>query len=116
MNTSIETQLRERLGCKTLPEAIVKLCERAFLPQEKWRDRDTSGCQRQLGELYAMARAGSECSIELGHRGRLLDVTVKIRGFMYHECGAEDGILEIETFYCPSLEWLEVCDGGDWYC
>lgn len=41
-------------------EDLLALCERAFVPHDRWRNRDSSSAQRQLGEAYALLKAGCD--------------------------------------------------------
>lgn len=96
---------------------LLAICQAAFVPQEKWRNRDTSGAQRQLGECYALLKAG--CDFRILRGGRYLDtddrtiwVEVEFRGFRYFD---HDGGTEDETYYLPTRERLERAAGRDWY-
>ena len=96
-------------------DALLAICERAFVPEDRWRNRDSSAAQLQLGECYALLRAG--CRV-LGARqkGDTIWVTIEYRGFSYFE-GDYDGLgpLDDDRFYLPSPERLDRADGGDWY-
>lgn len=102
-------------------DELLGICRDAFLPQEKWSDRDTARCQQQLGELYALLMAGCEFSVQPGHRGMMLDVRVEFRGFGWFEGGFDpyedrDIYLDHEDYYAPTRERLDAVAGGDWYC
>ncbi len=102
-------------------DELLSLCRDAFLPQEKWSDRDTARCQQQLGELYALILAGCEYSTRTGHMGRMLDVRVAFRGFGWFEGGYDpdddrDLYLDHDDFYLPTRQRLAEVAGGDWYC
>jgi uncharacterized protein (DUF1684 family) len=98
-------------------EDLVALCERAFVPHAKWRNRDTADAQRQLGECYALLRAGCDFVILDGRYGLTTDertvwVEITFRGFAYFDY---DGDWNTETFYLPTAPRLDRRDGGDWY-
>jgi hypothetical protein len=92
-------------------DALIAICERAFVPEDRWRDRDSSAAQRQLGECYALLRAG--CYV-LGTRVErdAIWVTIEYRGFGHFDY---DGALDDDRFYLPTPERLDRADGGDWY-
>ena len=99
---------------------LLALCRDAFLPQEKWTDRDTARCQQQLGEAYALLMAGCDFSARPGHRGLMIDIRIEFRGFNWFEGGFDyedrDMYLSHEDFYLPTRERLDAVNGGDWYC
>jgi len=39
-------------------EELIALCEAALVPESEWRNRDSAGAQRQIGEAWALLRAG----------------------------------------------------------
>lgn len=96
--------------------ALLDICERALsTPQSAWRDRDSASATRQLGEAYALLKAG--CEFYITERDTRLNtwwVTIEYRGFDYFE-GTFDGMgpLDHERFYIPFAERL--VDGEDWY-
>lgn len=95
---------------------LLAICERAFVPQAKWHDRDSSAAQRQLGECYALLKAGCDFSISrdglLITDARTIWVTVTWEGFGHFDWG---GPLDVETFYLPTSHRLNERDGKDWY-
>lgn len=96
--------------------ALLALCERGFVPQEQWRNRDSSAAQRQLGEAYALLRAGCDFFVDRQTKHGAHWVVIEFRGFDYFE-GDYDGRgpLDNERFYIPTAERLDANDGGDWY-
>lgn len=96
-------------------EDLIAICERAFTPQEKWRNRDSGDAHRQLGECYALLKAG--CDFYVRYDGRLHTwwVTVEYHGFDYFEYGAQEGCTSNEQFYLPTAERLDARPGEDWY-
>lgn len=99
-----------------LRNRLVAICERAFVAEEFWFNRDSAKSQRQLGECYALLRAG--CVFELRHdmSGQPDDGTIWVRiwsqGFAHFDWG---GGLDEETYYLPDEDRLDRADGKDWY-
>ena len=99
---------------------LLALCERGFVPEDQWHDRDSASAQRQLGEAYALLRAG--CQFERaemrrgGDDGETHWVRIHSRGFAYFE-GDYDGLgpLDDDLFYIPTAERLDRAAGRDWY-
>lgn len=48
-------------------EELIALCEQAVVPQDKWCNRDSAGCQEQVGHLWAMLKAG--CAYQIDTEG-----------------------------------------------
>jgi hypothetical protein len=100
-------------------EELVELLNNAIVPVEKWRDRDTSAAQRQLGECYALVKAGCGFNVYRGNGHvhtrsvHTLEIVVSFPGFDSFEYGA--GNNDIKTYYAPSPERLETSKGRDWY-
>lgn len=99
-------------------EELLNICERAFVPEDKWSDRDSADAQKQLGWCYAWLKAGCEFEVLYKEGGMFTDertiwIEVKAKGFMYFEdseCGKDE-----ETFYLPTEAKLEKMKGRDWY-
>jgi hypothetical protein len=90
---------------------LLALCERAIVPHEKWRNRDSAAAQRQVGELLALLRAGCSFTVVVENRDTL-SVTVEFRGFNTFEEG--EG-MEHASFYLPTDACLTAYAGEDWY-
>lgn len=97
-------------------ETLIALCERGFVPQERWRNRDSASAQLQLGQAYALLRAGCDFTPDgdTSHDSHWIDI--EYRGFDYFE-GDYDGAgrLDDDTFYIPTAERLDRTAGKDWY-
>jgi hypothetical protein len=100
-------------------EELIAHLEKSIVPQSKWRNRDSSDAQRQLGECLALIKAGCDFHLFCGN-GRVhanstttLEIEVDFHGFNYFEYGR--GSEETETFYAPTPESLAAVNGGDWY-
>lgn len=102
---------------------LIKLCEDAIRPQRAWRDRDSDAAHRQVGEAWALLRAGCEFQITTGEVDggeRTLptdDETIWLRiiskGFNYFEMG--EGYETIDNFYIPTRARLDKVGDKDWY-
>lgn len=92
-------------------EDLLTLCERGFVPESAWRNRDSSAAQRQLGECYALLRAG--CIFFIKEETDTLWVDVEFLGFDAFEWG--DHARDHERFYVPTASRLARADGRDWY-
>lgn len=93
-------------------EELVAICEAAFVPQEHWSDRDSSAAQRQLGEAYALLKAGCELQIDPDTNARTIWVSITFEGFAHKDY---NGDLETRTFYLPTRSRLANAKGIDWY-
>jgi len=100
-------------------EELIAICERSFVPEEKWRNRDSASAHRQLGECYALLKAGCDFGIIgrtpssfLQTDAETIWVVVAYKGFGAFEY---DGTPDDETFYLPTAERLNERDGQDWY-
>ena len=94
-------------------EALIELCERGFSPQSTWWDRDSASAHRQLGECYALLKAGCEFTIEPATKYGSHWVRITYRGFDSFEWG--EGHEDAEEFYVPTAERLNRAAGKDWY-
>lgn len=98
-------------------DSLISICERAFVPQQHWRNRDTSSAQRQLGEAYALIKAGCEFHILRGDGGiatndHTIWIQIEFKGFAFFDY---DGSTENETYYLPTTQRLDRVAGKDWY-
>lgn len=97
---------------------LIAICEQAIRPQTCWRDRDSQGAQRQVGEAWALLRAG--CEFEIDHtmgtfNGSTVWVAITSHGFNWFEEGADEEFLSRDTFYLPSRARLAASEDRDWY-
>lgn len=105
-------------------DELISICETAFIPQRHWLNRDSASAQMQLGEAYALLRAGcaykiltadNQDDIYSSARCHSNDDTYwaefEIEGFSYHEMG----MYQYETFYLPTRKRLGTVSGEDWY-
>ena len=99
-------------------EELIKLCEAAVVPVEKWADRDSAHAQKQAGKALALLRAGCEWSLSENPRTDEKTIWIEITypGFNAFEWGRADrDYWEEELFYIPTTERLAACEGQDWY-
>lgn len=94
---------------------LIALCEQALVPEGNWRDRDSESAQRQIGECWALLRAGCPWRFETGKgtttNAKTIWIVVESKGFMYFEDGAPTRSL----FYIPTPAQLREASGRDWY-
>lgn len=108
-------------------EDLLKICEQAFVPESKWHDRDSESSQCNLGECYALLKAGCEFEIVYdddicGTDEHTIWLYIYSKGFTYFEyCDLEETdewnkrYKEKHHYYLPTLKRLEEANGGDWY-
>lgn len=95
-------------------EELLSICEAAFVPQDRWKNRDSASAQRQLGECYALLKAG--CAFVVTDRVhkdtlRTIGVDITFHGFGYFEVG----YVETDSFYLPTRLRLAESSMRDWY-
>lgn len=111
-------------------EELIEICEAAIAPMETWHNRDSAGAMRQVGDCWALLKAGVPFRIETsGHTATDHDTIwiehYGIRGFNRFEYGDNSGPhpsgygegdnTDTETSYLPTWKRLEERKGGDWY-
>ena len=103
-------------------EDLIKICEQAFVSEDKWHDRDSSSAQKQLGECYIFLKDGCEYEIREEDSSEdtiVLDIYTK--GFCWFESweNEEDRTRDDKEkhnyFYLPTQKRLDEANGGDWY-
>jgi len=94
---------------------LVALCEAASRPESVWHDRDSAGAQRQVGEAWALLRAGCDFSIDTEMDGgdRTIWLRIKSRGFRAVEYGPD--YADEDLFYIPTQGRLDSVGEKDWY-
>ena len=94
---------------------LISICEKAIIDQKLWGNRDSSTAQRQVGECWALLKAG--CNYEILTKGNLktndktIWVKITFNGFDFFEGGK----VETEIFYLPTNTRLNKTNGRDWY-
>lgn len=93
---------------------LIRLCENSIVKENKWHDRDSEKAQIQIGEAWALLKAGCMYR-EVSKNSHTLDIEVFSNGFRWFESGGEEDCKESRTFYIPTEERLKESKGGDWY-
>ena len=103
-------------------EELIKICEQAFVPENKWHDRDSSSAQKQLGECYVFLKDGCEYEIrEKDSSENTIVLDMYTKGFCWFESWEEpkDRTRKDKEkhnyFYLPTQKRLDEANGGDWY-
>lgn len=107
-------------------EDLIALCEAAIVHESKWADRDSASAHAQLGELWALLKAGCEYRIRDAKKDgdcrtddRTIWLDVLTEGFRAHEY-AENAkerreYRDSETYYMPQPGRIDFKNGSDWY-
>lgn len=120
-------------------EELIVICEQATVPETGWHDRDSYEAQFQVGECWALLRAGCEFDIHGVESDPATDdqtiwLTTWGKGFSYfenHESGDDPrAYKEDELHYLPTperlakvekrqekrrKEYAHITGAGDWY-
>lgn len=108
-------------------EELLDICEKSFVPQDKWWDRDSASAQLGVGKCYALLKAGCEYKILFTVDGdgcstddKTIWIQFYVHDFQWFEYGSESfdhrGVEDMDYhFYLPTLKRLEERKGGDWY-
>lgn len=98
---------------------LIDICERAIVLEEHWHDRDSAKAQLDVGQAWALLKAGCDFRQLDGTKHEYLKtdertiwIEIDYKGFNVFEMGSEK---DEETFYLPTPERLEQCAGTDWY-
>lgn len=98
-------------------DELIALCEAASRSESAWHDRDSARAQRQIGEAWALLRAGCEFSIDETMEdfgGKTIWIRIVSKGFQFFEWG-DDEFKDKDTFYIPTRHRLDEAGEGDWY-
>lgn len=99
---------------------LLAICEAAIVPEHAWHDRDSYSAQFQVGECWALLRAGCDFRIHMPGDDPAPDedtiwLTTYGEGFQRFEIGT-DAEKEAELHYLPTRARLAaVGPGKDWY-
>lgn len=85
-------------------ELLISLCEKAIVPQNKWRNQDSAGYQKVVGKIWVLLKAG--CEFEISCEDKIIWVTIKIDKFSMR--GGKT------TFFLPTEKYLDGRNGSDW--
>lgn len=96
-------------------EHLIAIAEAAIVPESQWHDRDSQGAQKQVGECWALLRAGCEFRLSTIEPcvtdERTIWLEIDSVGFSYFE----EGERSEDTFYLPTRASLAAANGKDWY-
>lgn len=104
---------------------LIEICEKAFVSEDKWHDRDSESSQCQLGECYALLKAG--CDFEVIYKDDICETNentiwlyVYSHGFGWFESFNEPNErtrneMEEHHYYLPTMKRLKEANGDDWY-
>jgi hypothetical protein len=110
-------------------EELLAICEKAFVSQSDWTDRDSASAQLQLGEAYSLLKAGCDFDIEhdpdsksgCSTDDKTIWIQFYVHDFIYFECDMSEDKEHRGTcsadyhFYLPTLARLKEVGGKDWY-
>lgn len=105
-------------------EELIKICEKAIVPESKWSDRDSASSIRQVGDCWALLKAGCDFEVRTKENTEkdsncitdedTIWVDFFFNGFQRFEYG-EDVDKEEKTNYLPTPKRLSEIKGKDWY-
>ena len=91
-------------------QTLIELCEKSTVHESKWGNRDSHSAQKNIGEAWALLRAGCEYEIyEKNHK--VYHLKIYSKGFMYFE----GGNTEVDFYYIPTEKRINDSIDGDWY-
>ncbi len=109
-------------------EELLEICEKAFVPQEEWHDRDSAEAQLGVGKCLALLKAGCDFDIEYTEDGKGCSTNDKtiwlqfyVHDFTWFEYGSEHfddkrGNSDFDYhFFLPTQQRLDDRKGKDWY-
>lgn len=106
-------------------EQLIKICEKAFVEQKKWINRDSASSQIQLGQCYALLKAGCEYEIQYTKDGKgcsTNDRTIWLQLYVYDfdwfengESNDKRGNTKDYHYYLPTEKCLKESSKMDWY-
>lgn len=99
---------------------LISLCEDSIRPESVWHDRDSEQAHRQVGEAWALLKAGCEFKVldestrvdSLVSDDRTIWVEIRSKGFAHFDWG---GPYREDTRYIPTRERLDNVGDRDWY-
>lgn len=108
-------------------ERLLKICQKAFIPQSEWADRDSASSQLGVGQCYALLKAGCEFEIQYTKDSsgcntddRTIWIQFWVHDFQVFEWGSDAfdkrGRKDSDYhFYLPTEKRLKATKGRDWY-
>lgn len=105
-------------------EQLIEICERAFVKQEDWEDRDSAKAQTCVAMSYMLLKAG--CKFEAKDsdmfNGHTIDIVFWVKDFAWHDIFDADGEQYPDglnngtySYYLPTPYRLDQVAGKDWY-
>lgn len=104
-------------------ELLIELCEKAFVKQEDWKDRDSADAQAGIAMSLMLLKAG--CKFEASGSEiftHTIDITFWVKDFTWwdvldaDEVEYPDGVNNGKyTYYIPTQYKLDQVAGKDWY-
>lgn len=106
-------------------EELISICEKSFVDESKWLNRDSAYSQTRLGEAYALLKCGCDFRVITNDNATETEkeclnlndkntIWIEISFCGFSTCDGSDD-KEMETFYLPTLKRLEEVNGNDWY-
>jgi len=99
-------------------EELVKICEQAIVPENKWCNRDSASAQANIGKCWAYLKAGCDFRVMCEESDnycisdeRTIWVEIIHDGFECFEVGKKSR----DVFYLPTPERIAEHVGNDWY-
>lgn len=87
-------------------QELIYICERAVVPANKWRNRDTPDAQSGVGQCFMALKRGD-------------DFMVIASGNSADDCVTDERTIWVtigdDRFYLPTPKRLDESVGGDWY-
>ena len=122
-------------------EDLIKICEDAVVPYNKWHDRDSYSAQMNIQDIYKRLKAGIEYTISNDHSFNSIQIDFKkptetqVEEMKNHylnidsledyrkEYGYDDEMFnaypdDVHSYssgYLPTREKLNEVNGDDWY-
>jgi hypothetical protein len=105
---------QEGAAMKYTRQELIAICERAVVPEARWRNRDSASAQRGVGLAWAWLRAGCEFHFTTDPKSddRTIWIEIHAKGFGFFDWGGDK---DDELVYLPTPQRLDAAGGGDWY-
>ena len=111
-------------------EMLIEICEKSFVPQSKWNNRDSFSAQKGVAMCYMLLKAG--CKFQIKYKEDFKDdTTVTNEDTIWLKFWAKDftwfDVLDMDedeypdgrelndVYYLPTLKKIEAANGQDWY-
>jgi len=98
-------------------DELLELCQKAIVPEEQWRNRDSPSAQEQLGICHHLLKCGCTFYIltigDTATNDRTIWLSIEWKSFASFEYG--EGHRQDRRFYLPTEQRLKDTEGKDWY-